>query len=257
VIEKYVIIHQYNPQKSFFEIAVKMRNTKGVLASVLTRLSSLGVNILSGYTAANEGQETGIWCSFIENNGVEESRLKSALLEVQGVVEVDVLSDVDGLIMDMLSFPLIWNTGERAVLLGQERFSKMLDRLRDSFGMAGNVMVYQEGLSVGDGLARFFVGKMGDRFVKNHLPQIFGVFSAAGVGQVEIAHYELDQLKVDLILKNSMECSGHQSKKHHSEFLRGVIAGMIEVVVGGRVKCEEIRCIAIGDDYCEFIITSR
>lgn len=257
MIEKHVIIHQYNPEKSFSEIAVKMRNTKGVLAHVLTQLSSLGVNILSGYTAANEGQETGVWCSFVENNGVEESRLKSALLEVPGVIEVNTLSDVDGLIMDMLSFPLVWNTGERAVLLGQERFSKMLERLRDAFGMAGNVMVYQEGLSVGEGLARFFVGKMGDRFVMNHLPQIFGVFSAAGVGQVEITHYELDQLKVDLVLRNSMECVGHQSKKHYSEFLRGTIAGMIEIVVGGRVKCEEIRCIATGDDHCEFIVTSR
>lgn len=257
MIEKHVIIHQFNPEKTFSEIAVKMQNVPGVLASVLGKLSSLGVNVLSGYTAANEGQEIGVWCSFIENRGVEEAHLRSALESLPGVIEVFVETSKEGLVMDVLSFPLVWNTGERAILLGQERFAKMLDRLREAFGMAGDLMVYQEGLSVGEGLSRFFVSKMGEKFVRNHLSQIFGVFQAAGAGYIEDVQYELDNLRVSVKIKESIECLGHRSSTHYSEFMRGLIAGFVSTVTGSRVRCEEVSCIATGDDSCEFVVTAR
>jgi predicted hydrocarbon binding protein/acetolactate synthase regulatory subunit len=250
--EKHVIVHQFNPLKVFYEVMVTLKNRPGALSRVLDTLARLGVNVLSGYSSVKENSETGVWCSFVEAGSVDPVSLKSTLEGLPDVVNVSLTQSKDGLIVDTMSFPLTWNTGERAILIGQDRFARMLDRLRDIFGVAGHVMIYQEGFVTGEVLGGHLISKMGKEFVVRHMPEILQTYSAAGVGQVGEVEFNLQDWSVKVVLKESMECTGHSSKSHYSEFIRGNLAGLLTAITGEKVSCEERRCVASGDDFCEF-----
>lgn len=56
------------------------------------------------------------------------------------------------------------------------------------------------------------------------------------------------------ILK-AIECEiGRGTRKRFSQLVRGIIAGLMEGVFGSEV---EVKCIAKGDEYCEFLVRRR
>ena len=57
-----------------------------------------------------------------------------------------------------------------------------------------------------------------------------------------------------LTVKNSYESSGLSSSKPMCYITEGFLEGVFEGLFGKKVRCRETKCIAMGDEYCEFRI---
>nr|MDO8132938.1 ATPase domain-containing protein [Candidatus Njordarchaeum guaymaensis] len=74
--------------------------------------------------------------------------------------------------------------------------------------------------------------------------------SNVGLGMIELVRFTNDL--VTYRVRNSLCSQGQRSEKPMAPYLAGTFAGAVEVILGRLVKCTEIKCMAKGDDYCEF-----
>jgi predicted hydrocarbon binding protein len=257
VNEKRLTIFLHDPSKTYLEIAFRMEDVGTTLPKVLSILDSLGAKVVAGYLYTDKDYNRGgYWCCFVESEK-DAKGFESEIKSIPRVIDVAVSKSVDGFLVDDLCFPVMWNTNERAIIVGQERLTRMTDRLRETFGVAGNMMVYQEGLAFGENLAQDLTGLLGEKFIVEHFPNVMHILTAKGIAYVSEVKQDPDFLRVEIRLKDSCECAGHKSNTHYSEFIRGMISGLVSSFSGRGVKCEEVRCIATGDESCDFVVTPR
>jgi predicted hydrocarbon binding protein/KaiC/GvpD/RAD55 family RecA-like ATPase len=74
--------------------------------------------------------------------------------------------------------------------------------------------------------------------------------SNIGLGIAELVSYTNEV--VTFRLRNTLCSQYQQSDKPMAPYLAGAVAGAVGVILGKPVKCKETRCMAKGDDYCEF-----
>ena len=53
------------------------------------------------------------------------------------------------------------------------------------------------------------------------------------------------------------ECAPQKTNKPYSHLVRGMIAGVSTEILGMEMTAKEIKCIAMGDPYCEFEVYPR
>ncbi|MDD1778745.1 MAG: 4-vinyl reductase, partial [Candidatus Helarchaeota archaeon] len=81
--------------------------------------------------------------------------------------------------------------------------------------------------------------------------QIIGV---RGWGITEIKEINLQTGYARVTVKNSI--IGSSMKQRHKQadaMVAGVVAGIIEFITKQKINCYEVKCIAKGDDICEFV----
>lgn len=97
------------------------------------------------------------------------------------------------------------------------------------------------------------VGKTDEGMIKT-LQEIFDIY---GFGKMEII--ELDNKKANAIVRITDSTMAREylktkakSKTPVCTITSGVLAGMFEYILGKDVDCIEEKCVAKGDDFCEF-----
>jgi len=61
-------------------------------------------------------------------------------------------------------------------------------------------------------------------------------------------------MRIVLRLYDSFECEAFRcSDRPASQFIRGHISGLISALLNSNIRVIETKCIAKGDDFCEFI----
>lgn len=77
-----------------------------------------------------------------------------------------------------------------------------------------------------------------------------------GFGEVIISEFNLEKGVVGLRMPNSAICTYLKNLgKNTGAFAEGVITGVAELFLGPKSKCEEVKCLAKGDEYCEYLVT--
>jgi predicted hydrocarbon binding protein/KaiC/GvpD/RAD55 family RecA-like ATPase len=85
----------------------------------------------------------------------------------------------------------------------------------------------------------------------NKLLELFSAYmSATGLGMIEVVSFSNNV--ISLRITNSVCVGSNDLGKPANPFLSGMFAGVIESLLGRKVKCTETRCMAQGDEYCEF-----
>jgi len=77
----------------------------------------------------------------------------------------------------------------------------------------------------------------------------------------EISISEFNSKTVKSIVRHSAEAQEYVNMKERSQSpvcyaLAGIFAGVCEGVLRSTVRCRETKCIACGDEVCEFVIQS-
>jgi len=90
---------------------------------------------------------------------------------------------------------------------------------------------------------------------RRDIPQYMAqILSAYGWGDANIL--EQDENGMLVYYKNapipSMPDRNNIHRAEVCEFMRGAIAGAFEAAAGGKVNCEETRCVLKGDHFCQF-----
>ncbi len=252
---KELIVYHFHPGKKVFLASVELKDVPGALASVATLLSKAGVNVLSGFTAFRAKGPT-LWGFFAEGarEDLSASRLKKVIEKSQSVRWSEVREGNEGLVVDSIHFPLKLNTGERVIVGRIEVFVNMFKRLREMYGSAGETILFEQGVASGESDGRALVETFGQELARESILELSMLYSSLGWGRPELLDFSANPFSASIRIYESFECGMQKSQRPVSQFLRGHLCGLASVLFEKRVKCEEARCSAQGNGYCEFTL---
>jgi len=244
----------YSKDGMFVQFVVRIKNVPGAIAKVSSNLAAKGINILSGFHAANPAEEEAIWGFFIDFTGLD-LKPEDLAKEIEGL---DVVLEAkfsppmfDGLIIDELFFPLMV-LGERSVVMRVETFGEMFRRLYERFGSGAAAILYEMGLAAGENKAKSVVKKYGVNGLKA-LQIILAERAAKGWGIPNIVNRK--KLETTITVQDLFECLPFKGRhnKAHSQFFRGYLTGALSQLFNKKASVTEVECIAKGNPNCKFI----
>jgi predicted hydrocarbon binding protein/archaellum biogenesis ATPase FlaH len=144
--------------------------------------------------------------------------------------------------------------GSRFILMDKGSLLHIFESAEDLVGIdrASEIMY-----NAGERMALIFAKQLADRFklsgesIFRSYAQIIGV---RGWGITEIKEIDLQTGYARITVKNSI--IGSSMKQRHKQadaMVAGVVAGILEFITKQKINCHEVKCIAKGDDICEFV----
>lgn len=130
----------------------------------------------------------------------------------------------------------------------------MLEAIRQAMGSGGGFLVHRQGMAFGQAAWKRYLGRIGTVRTRARLEYAFRVWTTVGWGRMRVLKLAIAAGTASLRLREGAECEGRQSAFPYSQFLRGYLAGAFSVIFGSEATCTETKCVAKGDDACEFEI---
>jgi predicted hydrocarbon binding protein len=253
-LRKDVNVYLHDPGATFFHVVVELENVPGALQGLLGVLRNMKLSVLSSFSSVDSSAKTGVWSAFVEDSGRTASELKKVVSSAPHVVDSVVISSKEGYLVDGVHFPLALNTGDRAVMMTTKYVMNMLSSVRKEFGSGGDVIVYQEGRSYGSDVGAHYLKRLGSDFVRSNLFEVLQLYQALGWFKLEALDLNLSDHMVTVWTSGCFECEDRKSPKPYSHFVRGHLEGSVSAFLGERLECDEVKCIASGDQFCEFVL---
>ena len=179
------------------------------------------------------------------------NRVVKDISSLKDVKDVRVIKPLfKGLVIDNAHFPILL-LGRRAWIIGEAMSKGLFRDVKVEFGEAGRVFLYHLGIEAGKSIYRSYKDYTTSDI--EFLLLIKALVKAIGWGIVEEFKPLPDGTYVVRIYDN-IECATCKpSKEPTGDFFRGIIAGLLLQLTGKTMLVEEVKCIAKGDSYCEFI----
>ena len=92
---------------------------------------------------------------------------------------------------------------------------------------------------------------------KDMIPFVINMGSLLGWGKLSLLSMESDVRRMIFEVKNSVFAQGPASSEPVCHTLRGVFTAIGEAFFQEKVDCQEVKCLAMGDPECRFIITGQ
>ncbi|MDG7012812.1 MAG: hypothetical protein JRN46_01125 [Nitrososphaerota archaeon] len=256
-MRKDVNVCLFDPARKYFQIVLELENVPGALKSAMEVIHGLDLNILGSFTSADSAARVGVWSGFVEDGEYTAQDLKRKLGASPAVHDAIVMESNNGFLVDSVHFPVAFNNGTRAIMMGAGAAANMLSTMNERFGTGGNVILHEEGKTYGRELGREYLLRLGADFIMANLEDVVKLYQALGWFRVEGAKAAPGWERVSVRAADSFECAGVEAKVPHSHFVRGHLEGMLTVWLGKPMECREALCIAKGDEVCEFTLTPR
>jgi predicted hydrocarbon binding protein len=252
---KDVLVYMRERGRKLFLVALDLEDQVGALADVSTRMEKVRFNVVSGFVSAPGPDDVGR-CSFVgvaTDRALTASGLKRALEASDKVVACRVKEAHRDILVDSFNFPLTWNNGDRAVMLRVEFFSEMKQTIHKVLQSGADVVLYELGYEHG---APSWKSLLSDFSVDDAagLQEVLHIYDAVGWGRVEVVSFDKPSKTATVRMRDNFECSVAGGRDPSSHFVRGHLAGAFSAVFGSEAKVVETKCIAVGDEYCEFAV---
>lgn len=249
-------MEEAKPGEKLYELSVLLKDVKGAVADVAKLLAESDVNLKTGSLFYVPGkQEVGCWTTFIDvskcTKSIAELERELQLLDV--VLDVK-FSEPKPAPYEIRHFPILHGY-ERAVIMPIELFGEMWDAVEKILSPSGFAAVFYD---VGKKTGNFIIKKLEDRYKLqgSELVEALGqAVKALGFGLPEVKVIDFQKSSGIIIIRDCMEALARK-KKHYKvcHWSRGFIAGAFSHVFGEPVDVVENKCLAFGDEYCEFQI---
>jgi predicted hydrocarbon binding protein len=256
---KEVMVYHHSAGKRIFQGSVWLRNVPGALASVSALLAKSGCNLIATSSSNIAGTDLAEWAFFGEaGKGWAGPQKTQELINRSPDVVKSVLEEgIEGMVIDTLHYPLRLSTGEPAMVIGRKAFRDMFDRILSAFGSGGRVIIYELGVASGLESNKHFAQVLGRDSIERRISYLVSLYTAQGWGRVERTKgprpgSSLHPFRGTVRIYDSFECAGMKSKTPNSDFLRGHIEGFARALTGKEIRCEETKCVSMGDAYCQF-----
>ena len=256
-ISRFIVI----PSRKVYGIYIKVKAEPSILRELATLAEKNNITILYlTFSTPQYPNEPIKAISFLDftNAATDIHNIISEVSKMDFVYETKLIEPIkDGFIVDTLSLPLTLD-GERAMIIRQEGFKALLDKILE-LGPSGEAILYHVGFNLGLGYAKTHA----------RLEKILGIdtpsdileyiikplFKAVGFGEIKIISIDPEVPELTVRVYSNFECElAPRSDKSASNFIRGIIAGVPSGLFGVTITAEETKCIARGDDYCEFYV---
>jgi len=190
---------------------------------------------------------------------ISAEELADEVRRIKGVKDVKVISSqIEGFIAD--DFSCILRTGgDRCIILRKQGYKGLIANIRERFGTGGEAFLYYIGFETGVEYGKSH-REMGLELGVVDPARIFrfigtSLFNSVGFGRAEVINVSANPPEATLRIYDSFECElGLETGKPCSQFIRGMLAGVLTALFNRKMKAEETKCIAKGDPYCEFTI---
>ncbi|MEM3556228.1 MAG: 4-vinyl reductase [Candidatus Micrarchaeia archaeon] len=152
--------------------------------------------------------------------------------------------------------------GMRHVFLDEFLLNALLSEFEREGGLITHAKIYRACKKAGGEyfknlLSKSEVGAIMKKFGwgRNELiRQIQPLWSDYGLGVVESILFE--EKRVVVRISNNINARTHErSSLPVCSFTQGILAGIASEAYNEEYDCEETKCIAMGDSYCEFVLT--
>ncbi len=150
--------------------------------------------------------------------------------------------------------------GDRVAMVPTEMFTELYLGFSKVMGKAGAATAFYFGAKE-SGHVLYDIGMKlyGEKNIKSEVrfPKILDeLLSIAGYGRCEVEKVDFTNVEVVIRLKGLLTSSGIEGSDVpvcHAE--RGAMTGIVESITGKQLVGKEVKCQAMGDDYCEFVIS--
>jgi predicted hydrocarbon binding protein len=256
---KDVMVYYHAANRRVFQGSVWLRNVPGALAGASAALARSGLNLVATSSSNISNTDLAEWAFFAEaGKGWAGLKKTQEVLEgCPGVVKSVLKEGNEGIVVDDLHYPLRLSTGEPAMIISRKTFRDMFNRLLTVFGSGGRAIIYELGLASGVEDYTHFARILGSKGLQRRIPDLVSLYTAHGWGRVENARgpraeFSLRPFRGTLRVYDSFECTGASSKTPNGDFIRGHLEGFAQTLTGEMIKCEETKCVSMGDTYCQF-----
>ena len=242
----------FSPEEKMFQIVVKMKDEPGALGQILNLLRDR-ITLVNIHAYSNSKGEA-ILSGFARHvsTAQDAASLERVIMMAPLAIECRVMVSSDGLLVDSFHTGIETDYGERLILFRWDAFNRMFDRMAEVFGTGGGeVMLYYEGIAIGEMYAQEMIRRFGKGTVNRNMPSIIKMLSASGWGNASLKFSEGSPI---VRIGDCFESSTRKRVRHGCYFMKGMITGVAKVVLGTEVRCDETKCSLRGEDCCEFTI---
>ncbi len=250
------------PNRKLCGFIVEAEPKPGVLSKISAVPAAYNAVILCvSYSMPSLKDKTIRGLGFVDltNTNISAEKIAEEMRNLKGVKKVEVIqSPIEGFIADAC-FHRILMGGERAIILRKWGYSGLISGVRERFGTGGEAFLYYFGFEAGIkyGRSHMEIGLKLGLADPIKIAQLICVhlFNSVGFGKLKIMEIKADPPKAIFRIYDSFECElGLKSGKPYSQLIRGMIAGYLSIFFNRRMKAKEVKCIAKGDPYCEFMV---
>ena len=247
----------YAPGKRITQLVIEGKNVPGVLAKIASKIAEHKVNILSGMMTAEPGKDTGILTLFLDltDSKLKPEELVEELKALDVVLDAEVIAKKFGdIAIDGTTYTTLF-LGKRIVMLDVDDVGAMFNWLDKTFGSGGHAILFDMGETAGRESAkklRESYGLKGCDLIEAFL----ALHVAAGWFSYEVVECNEEELRFVIRLHGNFECTPFIGKRDRpmSHLIRGGLAGVFKEAYGRDFRVREVKCIAKGDEYCEFVV---
>jgi predicted hydrocarbon binding protein len=251
---KHVLVGIYDPGKVVFLVYARTKNVPGAFGDIASRFGQAGINILSISNFSDPEKKESVLGLFAEptDNRMSAEDVSSVLRASRFVLDEHVKKSESGFAIDDFGFPLDFFPGGRGVLFPQKGLASMFQDMLTAYGSGGEVILYRAGYAIGRQGTDELVKLFGEDSILEASTSFMKLYNALGWGQLELEEVSDDFTSWTLAISQSFECAGLQKDKPQAHFTRGLIVGSAERLLGRPMKCEEVKCVAMGQTHCSF-----
>ncbi len=141
--------------------------------------------------------------------------------------------------------------GVRVIIMRGGTFVDLQKSVEAVLGEEANALLYEAGIRAGTSSTQILLRRWGR---ENFMKRWADFYGSRGCGWFKLEEAKVDPERGGVIkLSSSFIAEGYgRSEKPVCHFLCGFLVGVFQELLGIKLACEEIRCAATGEPYCEF-----
>lgn len=252
-------LEEAKPDEEIYEMCITLKDVPGALAKAAKVLADANVNVKMGssfYAPGHPG--VGFWSSFIDVSKATRStlQLEEELRRLDVVVDVR-LEECKPVPFEIIHFPVL-HANTRAAILPIGTLFSLWDGLERILGPSGLAVVhYHAGMRTGEHTAK----RLKEMYGVEDMDLILAFAQAeraTGWGIMEFQDIDFKRCSGTVIVKECFEAAAWRRKPDKAcHWTRGILAGFMSSVFNKPVESVEVKCLATGDEHCEFKIRER
>ena len=261
-IGRFIFLPNHKIHCLYIRIKPKYLHVPGVLKEILEILSKRNISIVHFKMPRPYENQPIEFLIFVDLTNINKDTINTIikeLKEMEYAEQVECIEPViDGLSAYNKLFPLTM-FNKRVVIFRKPVYEALLKKLPQKWGWGVRAFLYYLGKEVGTNvykdlknIIRQIHPTKEDKSLLIKISEV--LFTQVGFGMIEIINIDYKNHKATVRVYHSFECELFQKEdKPASHLIRGIIAGWLSAFFNKNVDCEETKCIAKGDPYCEFI----
>ncbi len=258
VARQITLLEEPSPGEDVYEVFVKGKNETRILADLMNAIRGDNLVVKSSFSFVPPEDKSVLMSSFFvdfSKAACKPEEFENKVKGIDGILEVKVIKPKP-LLFESVHFPV--KSGYlRYIIMPLREIQTLWDSFEEMISETGfSFVVYNAGKRSGRTCALWFKTKFkleGEEL----LNAIKDYMRAIGMGIVEFHDVNKETGTARVIIRDNFEGIKRRKPRPACYYTRGYIAGILSEVFGKDVGVTEKKCVAAGDEYCEFEAKAR